>query len=148
LVGNVTKLQGAHALKFGIDVRRAYNLRVPSDAHRSGELNFENDRTRGPSGGGLALASFMLGDVTRLRRYVSPNTNARERQWRHYYYAQDVYRPTPKLTLNYGLRLDIINPQTVNEASNGGFLSLSTGLINVAGIGDIGLNGNVENTLN
>jgi hypothetical protein len=148
IVGNVTKMQGNHALKFGIDVRRAYNLRVPSDRHRSGELNFENDRTRGPDGGGLALASFMLGDVTRFTRYVSPTTDARERQTRHFYYAQDVWRPTPSLTLNYGLRLDIINPQTVNETGNGGFLDLATGLINVAGVGDIGLNGNVENSLN
>src|SRR5262245_31062502 len=148
MVSNVTKIKGNHTMKFGIDVRRAYNLRVPSDRHRSGELNFENDRTRGPSGGGLAFASFMLGDVSRLSRYVSPNTDARERQWRHFYYAQDVFRPTPKLTLNYGLRLDIINPQTVNDAGNGGFLDLSTGLINVAGVGSIGLNGNVENTFN
>jgi len=148
VVGNVTKLTGIHSIKAGIDVRRAYNLRVPSDRHRSGELNFENDRTRGPDGGGLALASFMLGDVTRFTRYVSPTTDARERQWRHFYYVQDVFRPTPKLTLNLGLRLDVINPQTVNEAGNGGFLDLSTGLINVAGVGDIGLNGNVENTFN
>ena len=148
VVGNLTKMTGDHTIKFGVDVRRAYNLRVPSDRHRSGELNFENDRTRGPAGGGLALASFMLGDVTRFTRYVSPTTEARERQWRHFYYAQDVWRPTPKLTLNYGLRLDIINPQTVNEPGNGGFLNLATGLINVAGVGDIGLNGNVENSLN
>ena len=148
VVGNVTKMMGNHTIKFGVDVRRAYNLRVPSDRHRSGELNFENDRTRGPAGGGLALASFMLGDVTRFTRYVSPTTDARERQWRHFYYAQDVWRPTPKLTLNYGLRLDIINPQTVNEPGNGGFLDLATGSINVAGVGNIGLNGNVENTLN
>ena len=148
MVGNVTKMMGDHTFKFGVDVRRAYNLRVPSDRHRSGELNFENDRTRGPAGGGLALASFMLGDVTRFTRYVSPTTEARERQWRHFYYAQDVWRPTPRLTLNYGLRLDIINPQTLNEPGNGGFLSLATGMINVAGVGDIGLNGNVENTLN
>jgi Carboxypeptidase regulatory-like domain/TonB dependent receptor-like, beta-barrel len=148
VVGNLTKIVGNHSIKVGVDVRRAYNLRVPSDRHRSGELNFENDRTRGPAGGGLALASFMLGDVTRFTRYVSPTTDARERQWRHFYYAQDVFRPMPKLTLNYGLRLDVINPQTVNDAGNGGFLDLSTGLINVAGVGGIGLNGNVSNTFN
>jgi Carboxypeptidase regulatory-like domain/TonB dependent receptor-like, beta-barrel len=147
-VGNLTKIMGDHSIKVGIDVRRAYNLRVPSDRHRSGELNFENDRTRGPDGGGLALASFMLGDVTRFTRYVSPTTDARERQWRHFYYAQDTWRPRPELTLNYGLRLDVINPQTVNDGGNGGFLSLATGQINVAGVGDIGLNGNVENRLN
>ncbi len=116
MVGNVTKIWNDHTIKFGADVRRAHNLRVPSDSHRSGELTFNTDRTRGPSGGGLGLATFLLGDVTRLARYVSSSTDARERQWRHFYYAQDTWRPTPKLTLNYGLRLDIINPQTVNEA--------------------------------
>jgi outer membrane receptor protein involved in Fe transport len=148
IVGNLTKMWRTHSLKFGIDVRRAYNLRVPSDRHRSGELNFTDDRTRGPSGGGLALASFMLGDVSSFGRYVSPTVDARERQWRHFYYAQDTWRVNPKLTLNFGLRLDVINPQTVNEAGNGGFLDLDTGMIKVAGVGDIGLNGDVENTLN
>ena len=106
------------------------------------------DRTRGPSGGGLGLATFLLGDVTRLRRYVSQNTDAREQQWRTAYYAQDTWRTNEKLTLNYGLRLDIINPQTINEAGNAGYLDLATGEIRVVGVGGIGLNGDVENKLN
>lgn len=148
LVGNVTKIVGAHTFKMGADVRRAYNLRVPSDRHRSGELTFSGDRTAGPTGGGLGLATFLLGDVTRFSRYVSASTDARERQWRHFYYAQDTWRPTAKWTFNYGLRLDVINPQTVNEAGNGGWLDLDTGEILVGGVGGIGLNGNVENRLN
>ena len=40
-VGNVTRVAGNHTFKFGMDVRRAYNLRVPSDSHRSGELQFQ-----------------------------------------------------------------------------------------------------------
>lgn len=148
VVGNVTKLAGGHTFKFGVDLRRAYNLRVPSDAHRSGQLSFNSDRTRGPAGGGSGLATFLIGDVTAFRRYISPTTDARERQWRHYYYAQDTWRVNRKLTLSYGLRLDVINPQTVNEAGNGGWLDLNTGNIRVGGVGDIGLNGNVENKLN
>ncbi len=148
LVGNLTKLLGNHSFKFGVDVRRAYNLRVPSDAHRSGQLTFSGDRTSLAGTGGLGLATFLLGDVTFFERYVSPNTNARERQWRHFYYAQDTWRATPKLTLNYGVRLDVINPQTVNEAGNGGWLDLNTGKILVGGVGDVNLAGNVENTLN
>jgi len=146
-VGNITKLQGGHTFKAGADVRRAHNLRVPSDAHRSGQLTFSANRTRGVDGG-LGLATFLLGDVTSFGRFVSTSTDARELQWRHFYYAQDTWRATSKLTLNYGVRLDIINPQTVNEAGNGGFLDLNTGEILVAGVGGIGLNGNVKNSFN
>ena len=113
-VGNITKLKGGHTFKAGVDVRRAHNLRVPSDAHRSGQLTFAPDRTRGADGG-LGVATFLLGDVTSFGRFVSTSTDARERQWRHFYYAQDTWRAKDKLTLNYGLRLDVINPQTVNE---------------------------------
>ena len=56
MVGNLTKLYGNHSFKFGIDVRRAYNLRVPSDAHRSGELTFSHNRTSLNGTGGLGLA--------------------------------------------------------------------------------------------
>ncbi|HMC69544.1 MAG TPA: TonB-dependent receptor, partial [Mycobacteriales bacterium] len=75
----------------------------------------------------------------------------------HGAYAQDNWRVSPKLTLNYGLRLDIINPQTVNGAQKGGFLLMSVNGqqiditspdIRVAGVSGIGLNGDVKNTLN
>ena len=148
VVSNTTRLFGAHTIKFGADVHRAYNLRVPSDLHRSGELTFETGRTRGVQGGGLGLATFLLGDVTQFGRYISSNTDASERQWRHFYYGQDTWRATPKLTVNYGLRLDIINPQSINKTGNGGFLDLNTGEIRVAGVGDTSLSGNVENSLN
>jgi hypothetical protein len=148
IVSNLTRLAGNHTLKFGVDIRRAYNLRVPSDSHRSGELTFNEQGTAGPSGGGLGVATFLLGNVTSMRRYVSPNTNARERQWRQFYYVQDTWRATQKLTLNYGLRADIINPQTVNEAGNGGWLDIATGEIRVGGVGDIDLAGNVKNHIN
>ena len=63
--------------KFGIDVRRAYNLRVPSDAHRSGELTFQQRPDARPNGGGLGLATFLLGDVTRLPPLRQPERRMR-----------------------------------------------------------------------
>jgi carboxypeptidase family protein/TonB-dependent receptor-like protein len=156
-VGNITRLVGNHTVKFGADVRRAWNLRVPSDQHRSGELTFSATRTIGPTGGGLAVATFLLGDVTHFTRYVSPFTDAAERQWRHSYYAQDTWHANSKLTFNYGLRLDYINPQTVNDSGKGGFLlaDVSDGQIAipspnilVAGAGGIPLNGGVQNHAN
>src|SRR5260221_1396909 len=148
VVSNLTKVLGNHTAKLGFDIRRAYTLRVPSDAHRSGQLTFSENRTIGPNGGGVGLATFLLGDVSSFTRFVSPNTDARERQWRHFYYVQDTWRATHKLTLNYGLRADIYNPQTVNAAGNGGWLDINTGEIRVGGVGDINLAGNVKNKIN
>jgi outer membrane receptor protein involved in Fe transport len=148
-VANITKLWRDHSIKFGVDIRRAKNLRIPSDAHRSGQLTFQRSGTAGPGdGGGLGLATFLLGNVSNFSRFVSSSENAKERQWRHFYYVQDTWRPVPRLTLNYGLRLDVINPQTVNDPGNGGFLDLKTGEIRVMGVGDTGLDGNVDNRLN
>ena len=46
------------------------------------------------------------------------------------------------------MRLDVINPQTINEAGNAGYLDLTTGEIRVAGVGGNSLNGDIENKLN
>jgi carboxypeptidase family protein/TonB-dependent receptor-like protein len=156
VVANMTRVVSNHTVKFGVDVRHATNLRVPSDAHRSGELTFSENRTIGPNGGGLGLATFLLGDVTHFGRYTSPFIDAGERQWRHFYYAQDTWHPGPKLTLNYGLRLDFINPQTVSDVGRGGFIlanvsdgsgviSIPSPQISVAGVGSVPLNGGIKN---
>ncbi len=146
-VNNTSKMFGNHSLKFGADLRYARNLRVPSDSHRAGELFFTNGFTAlvpsvgAGTQGGLGLATYLLGEVSSFQRYVSPNTNARERQKRFDWYAQDTWRATPKLTLNIGLRWDMIFPETVNEAGNGGQLDLRTGLINVFGVGKVSQHG-------
>jgi hypothetical protein len=146
-VGNVTHEFGNHALKFGMDVRYQQNLRVPSDSHRSGEVIFDPTTTEGPNGGGLSLASFLLGDVQSFNRYISNSTDAAERQRRLFTYVQDTWRITPKLTMNYGLRWEIYFPQYVNAKDRGGFQNLATGEVMIAGENGIGLNGNVSTAL-
>ena len=64
LVNNWTKTIGNHAVKFGVDLRYAQNLRVPSDTDRTGEDNFANAPTSNGTTGGLGFASFILGDVS------------------------------------------------------------------------------------
>jgi hypothetical protein len=142
-VNNWTRIQGNHTIKFGADIRRAHNLRVPSDRHRSGELNFDAARTQGPSGGGSGLASFLMGDVSRFERYVSNSLDARETQNRLFFFVQDQWHISKKLTVNYGLRWETYRPQYVNGQGNGGFVSLSTGEVSVAGQDGVGTNLNV-----
>ena len=154
-VNNWTKLRGNHQIKFGGDIRYAMNLRIPSDNNRTGEYNFSPEATSNGGAGGLDLASFLLGQVTSFARYVNnpglPGANnAAERQKRWFFYGQDTWRATSKLTINYGLRWEIYFPETVNAKGNGGFANIidggGTGDIRVAGFGNIGSNGNIDNT--
>jgi hypothetical protein len=166
-VNNWTKTKGNHIFKFGADVRFARNLRIPSDNNRTGEYNFSpletSDQELPPPPpnqpalpvGGLDLASFLLGDVSAMARYVTnPDltdiNNAAERQKRLFFYGQDTYRATSKLTVNYGLRWEIYTPESVLAKGYGGFANIvdngGTGVIRVAGYGPYGLNGNVGNT--
>ncbi len=138
-VNNWTNLRGNHTFKFGLDYRYAKNLRIPSDRHRAGELQFNAARTQGASGGGSALASFLLGDVSVFERYVSTIVDAEERQNRFFTYIQDNWRVNRALTINYGLRYENYRPQTVTGAGKGGFVDVNTGEVLVAGSDGVGL---------
>jgi hypothetical protein len=144
-VGNVTKIHGNHTFKFGADVRFATNLRVPSDENRAGQLSFAQVGTGNGNLGGLTLATFLFGDVTSFSRFVSSTTDATDQQWRMFYYGQDTWRATPKLTLSYGLRWEVYFPEFVNGKGNGGFYNIVQGIGRVAGYGPYGLNGNIGN---
>jgi hypothetical protein len=145
LVNNWTRSAGNHIFKWGADIRYAQNLRVTSTGPRSGKLVFGNSRTQGPSGGGLGLATFLLGDVSSFSRFTSRINNAGERQKRWFFYGQDTFRITRKLILTYGLRWEIYFPQSVTRKGAGGWVDLNTGLVSVAGFGNINLQGNIKN---
>ncbi len=142
---NFTKIRGNHTFKFGADVRFATNLRVPSDENRAGQLSFSQNGTWNGRVGGLTLATLLFGDVTSFSRFVSSTTDATDQQWRTFYYGQDTWRATPKLTLSYGLRWEIYFPEFVNGKGNGGFYNIVQGIGRVAGYGPYGLNGNIGN---
>src|SRR5467141_578860 len=141
-VNNWTKISGNHEMKFGVDLRFAHNLRLPSDANRTGELTFSHKQTSlfdpvsGSNIGGVDLASFLLGDVSHFERFVSVSQTAAESQKRFFLYAQDQFRMSSKLTITYGIRWEDYLPESVNAKGNGGFANLDRdGAIRVGGFG-------------
>ncbi len=154
-VNNWTFLRGNHTYKVGADLRFAQNLRVPSDSHRSGQLFFRNQGTalvtldpqnQTQTSGGTGLATFLLGNVSDFGRFVSTVTDAEEKQRRWYFYGQDTWRWSNKLTLNYGLRWELVYPESIKEAGTGSLLNLDTGELFVGGVGDVNKRFNVEPT--
>jgi hypothetical protein len=145
-VNNWTKIRGNHSIKFGADFRYAYNLRVPSDRHRAGQLEFENGLTSNPNdpGSGSGLAAFLLGDVTHFQRFVSSSLNASETQPRFFFYGQDTWRVTNKFTFTYGMRWELYRPESMAGKGLGGWVDVKTGEVRVAGENGVNLQGNTN----
>ncbi|TCK73953.1 TonB-dependent receptor domain-containing protein [Acidipila rosea] len=140
IVNNWTKILGTHSVKFGADLRYARNLRVPSDTDRTGIIGFGTGPTSNGSTGGLGFATLALGQVTAYGRYVSVSTNAKEFQKRDFFYAQDTWRATPNLTVNYGVRYEFYFPESVNGKGQGSLMNLNDGYLHVAGYGNVPTN--------
>jgi hypothetical protein len=146
-VNNWTKELGNHSIKFGADIRRAQQQRVPSDSHRSGEISFNSSTTgdptldalaNGSATTGSALGSYLLGLPSSFARYFTPaGLYPGLRQTRLFFFAQDTWRATPKLTIAYGLRWEDYLPQTAAKPGGAGTFDPSTGDVLVAGWGTV-----------
>ncbi len=149
-VNNWTKIAGNHTIKFGVDARRAQQQRIPSDAHRPGEITFTDQATGDPTldtaAGGLvstgsALASYLLGlPSTFDRYYTGSNYYPGLRQTRLFLFAQDSWRINSKLTFNYGLRWEDYLPQVAAKPGGAGMFDPTTGDVLAAGIGSVPIN--------
>lgn len=158
-VNNWTKIVGDHTIKFGADIRRAQQQRIPSDSHRSGEIAFNSSETGdfaidqlagGNASTGAGLGSYLLGlPATFNRYYTAYSYYPGLRQTRTFFYAQDSWRITPDLTLTYGLRWEDYLPQTAAKPGGAGSFDPSTGEVVVAGVGGVPRNLGVKpyNTL-
>ena len=153
-VNNWTKQIGNHNLKWGADLRRAQQQRIPSDSHRSGEISFNDSTTgsaeadslaSGQASTGSALASFLIANSSSFARYFTGSGyHPGLRQNRLFFFGQDSWRATPKLTINYGLRWEDYLPQTAASPGGAGSFDPTTGEVLAAGIGSVPSNMGVK----
>ena len=147
-VNNWTKTYQTHTFAWGADLRRAQQQRIPSDSHRSGELSFDPSTTgekisdmAGEDTGqttGAGIASLFFGQPDSFARYFTgANLHPGLRQTRLFFYGQDTWRATSKLTLSYGLRYENYLPQTAASPGGAGSFDPATGEVLIAGVGSV-----------
>ena len=102
---NTTWTVGRHTVKFGADLRR---LRVQTNLGFTGSDNYGNTSFDGRFSG-RDLGDFLLG-LPYASSYASVNQDNDGLTWNYALYAQDSFKATPKLSLEYGLRWELHPP--------------------------------------
>ncbi len=112
--GTLSRLLGSHTLKAGIDFR-LLGVETQSFTGGAGNLRFDrfytsaNPLANGTTASGNALASLLLGYPSGdLGNQSSITRSSPLNAFVKYYglYAQDDFHVSPKLTVNFGLRLE------------------------------------------
>ncbi|HEY4355336.1 MAG TPA: TonB-dependent receptor [Acidobacteriaceae bacterium] len=126
---------GAHAFKFGGDLRR-YELNAISPPNPTGSFAFTTTGTdiTGANGatGGNAFASFLLGQVDTFSIDLQQRT-IRPRDYIHEFFGQDDWRVSSKLTLNIGARWTLHMPSTETH-NQGAVFNLGTQQLDYLGV--------------
>src|SRR5206468_2419827 len=111
LTNNFSWLREQHSFKFGVDLRMMRSTLTNPQTQPRGIFAFDRHYTSnaGASAPGYPSASFMLGLPTKVRRdIVDPYRKVSRNFWAMF--AQDAFRVSRNLTLQLGLRWDIITP--------------------------------------
>ncbi len=114
---NLTRQMGKHALRFGVDIRRVnyqdLMFFLPSDDF--GLFTFNQGVFTGSSFGDALLGM----PNTSFFAITSPQVNARAFQYG--VYAQDEWQVNDRITLNFGLRWELLPPFVENVGDLGSF---------------------------
>lgn len=110
-IDNVTKVRGAHTLKFGGNIDRTRNDQNGQGSPEEGLLvtaeNWGGETT------GNSFGDILTDNFANFSQNL-PNIDGLWRFWNMEWYAQDSWKATRRLTLNYGARFSWLQPW--NEA--------------------------------
>ncbi len=99
-------VRGAHQFSFGVSETRALALDL-ANVRSIGNYTINGQTT------GLGMGDFMAGILSQMRQSIPNDLDVR--QWFFGAYAQDTWKVTRRLTLNYGLRWEPFFPMQVGD---------------------------------
>ena len=114
---NLSRTMGKHTLRFGIDVRHVFYETVVrwGQSDDFGAFTFNQGVFTGSAFGDFLLGApntdFIVGS--------SPNTNEPSVQWG--VYAQDQWQVNDRLTVNFGMRWEVLPEFTENQGDIANF---------------------------
>jgi hypothetical protein len=104
---NLSKIHSTHTIKAGIFVEHAIKVENPFRPYNA-NIYFDRDSSN-PGDTGWAFANALLGNFQRYEQF-SKTILANAPYWNIEWYAQDTWRASSKLTVNYGLRFNLVPP--------------------------------------
>jgi Carboxypeptidase regulatory-like domain len=126
---NISWVKGKHNMKFGANIlRRQVNFFRPLTG--KGFFNLCGNG-QSPSVTGYEITDLLIGFTCNYQ--VGPALgDSQTRNWENGFYGQDDWRITPRLTLNLGLRWDLIT-WPVEKHNNQSNFDIFTGQLQIAG---------------
>jgi|RhiMetdeSRZDD1v2_1073273.scaffolds.fasta_scaffold49125_3 carboxypeptidase family protein/TonB-dependent receptor-like protein len=104
---NISKVLGRHTLKFGGFVEYAIKHESPFRPYNA-TISFDRDSAN-PGDTGWAFSNALLGNFTQYQQW-SKLLIEDAPYWNYEFFAQDSWKATRNLTLNYGLRVNFVPP--------------------------------------
>lgn len=106
-VDNLTKVSGTHTMKAGIFIEYGTKFQTAT-ADVNGTYNFTVDSAN-PNDTGYGYSNAMLGNFdtfTQASRFLNGAYHYRNYEW----YVEDSWKVRSNLTVNYGLRMEVLPP--------------------------------------
>jgi hypothetical protein len=123
---NFTKIVGNHNLKFGAHVER-FVVSNPYYSRNNGSFSYGGS---GTYSSGDQLLDFFLGIPDTFNQGSGSIINVAA--WEYYFYAQDNWKVSPSLTINYGLSWDTETPNVNIQYGKLGVNCFTTGGTNTS----------------